>query len=94
MQISVVTVGEFAEGFPEEKQELCTELLQPYDVIDVSYDVARHYARLSRELRRLGVRTGDNDLWIAATAIQRDVELVTRDAGHFSRIQGLKLVQY
>jgi predicted nucleic acid-binding protein len=31
----------------------------------------------------------DNDLWIAATALAKDLTLVTRDQ-HFSRITGLK----
>jgi tRNA(fMet)-specific endonuclease VapC len=35
----------------------------------------------------------DNDLWIAATAIQYDITLAARD-GHFDWIDGLKVEQW
>ncbi len=37
---------------------------------------------------------GDNDLWIAATALAEDLPLVTRDARHLGRVAGLRLLSY
>ena len=38
-----------------------------------------------------GVLFGDPDILIAATALEHDLELVTRNVGHFSRIDGLRV---
>jgi tRNA(fMet)-specific endonuclease VapC len=46
------------------------------------------YARLFVELKRAGKPIPDNDLWIAALAIQHDLALITRDR-HFRRIPQL-----
>ena len=94
VRISVVTYAEFAEGFAPEQKNLCSQLLQPYEVLDISPDIAWQYARVSRRLRKLGRRIGDNDLWIACTALHGDLELVTRDAEHFRRVPNLNVVEY
>lgn len=54
---------------------------------------ARIYGRIKQELKRKGLSMPDNDLWIAATAIQYDVTLATRDA-HFNWIDGLRVEQW
>ena len=94
VRISVVTYAEFAEGFPPEQKDLCSELLQPYQVLDISPDIAWKYGQISRRLRQLGRRIGDNDLWIACTALHSELELVTRDAEHFRRVPNLHVVDY
>lgn len=94
MQISVITYAEFAEGFPPEKEAQCSELLSGYEVLPVDEAIGWLYARSSRKLRGKGVRLSDNDIWIAATALHHQTELVTRDATHFRRIEGLTVVDY
>ena len=94
VRISVVTYAEFAKGFPPEQKDLCSELLQPYQVLDISLDIAWKYGQISRRLRQLGRRIGDNDLWIACTALHSELELVTRDAEHFRRVPNLHVVDY
>jgi predicted nucleic acid-binding protein len=37
---------------------------------------------------------GSNDLWIAATALEREMALVTRNTAEFSRVPGLKIKGY
>jgi len=54
---------------------------------------ARVYARIKHDLKRRGLTMPDNDLWIAATAIQYDVTLAARDA-HFNWITGLRVEQW
>ena len=49
---------------------------------------AELYGDLKAELARIGKPIPDNDLWIAATARQLDLPLVTRDA-HFSVVPRL-----
>lgn len=54
---------------------------------------AEIYGRIKQELKSKGFQMPDNDLWIAATAIQYDIALAARD-GHFDWIDGLKVEQW
>jgi predicted nucleic acid-binding protein len=49
---------------------------------------------LARALRLKGKLIGSNDLWIAATALEREMALVTRNTAEFSRVPGLKIKGY
>lgn len=53
-------------------------------------DTARVYGELKSALASAGQPIPDNDLWIAAIAIQYDAILYSRDA-HFSRIGALRV---
>ena len=54
---------------------------------------ARIYARIKLDLKRRGLTMPDNDLWIAAIAIQYNVTLAAHDA-HFDWISGLRIEQW
>ena len=54
---------------------------------------ARLYAQTKHDLKQRGLTIPDNDLWIAALAIQYDVTLAARDA-HFDWITGLRVEQW
>ncbi|MCG8479261.1 MAG: type II toxin-antitoxin system VapC family toxin [Spirochaetales bacterium] len=92
--ISTITVGEFAEGFVERTFEFFSDRLRPYTVLPLDTRIAWRYGVLSRTMRRKGNRVGDNDLWIAATALERTIPLLTRNVRHFSRIDGLDVRGY
>jgi tRNA(fMet)-specific endonuclease VapC len=93
-QLSIVTVGEFAEGFPPTEHTLCADLLRHYSFLDITEAVAWQYAAVSRKLRERGERIGDNDLWIAATALVHGSPLVTRNRSDFRRIEHLQILSY
>jgi tRNA(fMet)-specific endonuclease VapC len=57
-------------------------------VLNVDADTAATYGRLKSELSSAGKIIPDNDLWIAALAIQHNLPLVSRDQ-HFGNITGL-----
>ena len=50
----------------------------------------RVYGEIKTALRRLGRPLPENDIWIAAIAIQHGLTLVSRDA-HFDHLVGLSL---
>lgn len=54
---------------------------------------ARIYGQIKLDLKRQGLTMPDNDLWIAATAMQYNVTLAARDA-HFNWITGLRVEQW
>ena len=54
---------------------------------------ARIYAQIKLDLKKRGLTIPDNDLWIAAIAIQYDVTLAAHDA-HFDWIGGLRVEKW
>lgn len=51
----------------------------------------RKYGEIRWRLEKQGFRIGDMDMFIAATALEEDVTLVTGNVKHFERIPGLKI---
>jgi tRNA(fMet)-specific endonuclease VapC len=52
-------------------------------------ETAKQYSLIRNALRIKGRPIPDNDIWIAALAMQHDLILITRDA-HFAEVEGLK----
>ncbi|MBX7232773.1 MAG: type II toxin-antitoxin system VapC family toxin [Caldilineales bacterium] len=57
-------------------------------------DTLALYAHLYAQLRRLNTLIGPHDLWIAASARQHDLPLLTRNTAEFQRVPGLRTVSY
>ena len=57
-------------------------------IMNCDTDTARHYGRLKDSLRRKGKPLPENDIWIAALAVQHEMKLVSRDA-HFTEVDEL-----
>ncbi len=94
LNVSIVSVAEFAEGYSSEQEQDCWLALRRYTVLNLDRDIAWKAAQISRHLRSAGRAIGDNDLWIAATAIHHQLPLVTRNTQHFQRIADLMLTGY
>ena len=71
-----------------------TSFLARYPTIWVTDDTLVHYARLYRTLVRSTQTVGANDLWIAASATEHNLPLLTRNVSEFGRVAGLKVVDY
>ncbi len=68
-------------------------LLEAVSVLPFDLDVARVHSRIWADLATRGNVIGAHDLQIAATALNHDLPLATLDREHFSRIDGLRLVE-
>lgn len=66
-------------------------ILARFPVFPFDLAVARQHAALWAEMLRQGAVIGAHDLQIAATAPTHGFTLLTRDARHFGRIEGLLL---
>jgi predicted nucleic acid-binding protein len=82
--VSIVALGEFAEGFADKLQ--VEAFLSRFVVVQLSRAVAYKAAAMQRKLTQ---RLGENDAWIAATALVYDAELVAREQA-FARVPRLK----
>jgi tRNA(fMet)-specific endonuclease VapC len=59
-------------------------------VIGTDAVTAQHYGLIKAQLKRKGRPIPENDIWIAACALQHGLVLATRD-GHFDDVDGLDL---
>jgi len=92
--ISWVVAGEFAEGFEDIRHPACVAMLDRFEILPMDEATAGHYAKITAKLRRKKQLIGTNDLWIAAAAIANELELVTNNTAHFSRVSGLSIRGY
>ncbi|MGO9802335.1 MAG: type II toxin-antitoxin system VapC family toxin [Steroidobacteraceae bacterium] len=86
--ISIITLGEFAEGF--EDPRALVEFLAPFRVVQLSRAIAWRMAALQASLNR---RLGENDAWIAATALSYEATLVAREKA-FERVPRLDYLRF
>ncbi|MCP5113886.1 MAG: type II toxin-antitoxin system VapC family toxin [bacterium] len=93
--IPLVVLAEMKAGFYGGTQQHKNELLlrrfltkPSAGILMPGRETAEHYARLFVQLKRAGTPIPDNDLWIAALALEHDLVLITRDE-HFQRIPQL-----
>jgi tRNA(fMet)-specific endonuclease VapC len=85
----------FACGSQEarNREELSRFLVSPRVALcDSSLTTADHYALIYRDLRRSGKPIPTNDIWIAASCLERGALLFTFDQ-HFEQIAGLRVIR-
>jgi tRNA(fMet)-specific endonuclease VapC len=70
---------------------LLAVLIRESFVLGVDETTAEVYARIREELRVKGRPIPENDVWIAALALQHEQPVVSRDE-HFDSIRGLARV--
>lgn len=62
-------------------------------VLSIDAATARRYGRLPQSLRTLGKPLPQNDIWIAACALEHRLPLVTRDS-HFQHVGDLTVISW
>jgi tRNA(fMet)-specific endonuclease VapC len=97
LAISVVTYGEVTEGVLYSQQRAVNhqrwhDFLAPFDIIDVTLEIAEVWADIRGFLRKEGNVVPDNDLLIASTALRFGMTVVTRNIRHFGRVVGLDVL--
>jgi tRNA(fMet)-specific endonuclease VapC len=88
-----IAIGELYFGAhksarPEENLVRVDEFAASNVVLSCDTQTGRRYGQVKDELRRLGRPIPENDLWVAAIALQHGLTLVTYDA-HFGQVKGL-----
>ena len=85
-----IVIGELLYGaYGSRKKEAnirkIEDLICSSSSVDFDVQTARQYGILKSELKKQGTPIPDNDIWIAALALQYDLTILTRDR-HFSNI--------
>ena len=89
---SRVSWAEVAEGFESPLDH--AQVVGRFTLLEVDAEIAWIASRLARQLKSKGQHIGDNDVWIAATAVAFGLPLVSNNKTHFGRVPGLKLLAY
>ena len=96
LRMSSVVKAELAFGArnssrPAENLRLIASFWEPFESLPFDDPCAEQYGLIRAELKRQGRLIGANDMLIAATALARDVTLITHNTREFARVPGLKL---
>lgn len=96
--ISVVTVSEVLQGVHRASAEhqprrrvIVERIISGLQPVPIDVTVARVHSELWASLTAEGNLIGGHDLWIAATAIAHDLEVLTLDRRDFERVPGLRV---
>jgi tRNA(fMet)-specific endonuclease VapC len=79
---------------PSRRRELASEVLASLLQIPFDHEAALASARIRIDLEARGALIGPIDLLIAGTAVSRGALLVTNNTKEFSRVKGLKLLDW
>ncbi len=94
--ISVITYGELLYGAAKSVRSAeafarLTALTDLLPILPVPKGAAEAYGEIRAGLESRGEMIGNNDLWIAAHAIEAGLTLVTNNESEFRRVRGLKV---
>lgn len=91
--ISAVSIYELFAGVRSEAhRDQRAQLVALTRVLPVDEAVARRGADLFTALRRRGITVDNEDLFIAATALERNVSVLTENIRHFDAIPDVRLM--
>ena len=98
LTISAMTYAEVLEGvlFGRQRdyaQSQWNLFLAGVTVLALDEPIASRFASIRGGLRAAGNIIPDADIWIAATAIEHDLTLVTGNRRHFDRVPGLRILE-
>ena len=98
LAISLISVAEVYQGIyggrrPEQREETFQSFLaQNVTLLNLDEQICKIFGREQARLRRLGMRVEDMDILIAATALRHGLIVLTNNAQHFRRVQGLEII--
>ena len=99
--ISVVTASELLHGVHRagndqraRRRSIVERMLAIFDSVPIDLRVARVHSELWAELVSVGEKIDSHDLWLAATAVAHDFEILTLNTRDFERVPGLKVARF
>lgn len=97
--ISSISVAELEFGvqksrYPSQNQEALEQFLLPLAILDFDHEAARSYGKIRALLENRGKVIGALDMLIAGHALSLDLPLATNNIREFSRIPGLKVLNW
>jgi tRNA(fMet)-specific endonuclease VapC len=96
--VSSIAIGELCFGawrstHVQDNLDRVADFASNNVVLACDTETARRYGKIKELLRARGRPIPENDIWMAAIALQHDLILATRDA-HFEAVDGLRLAAW
>ena len=85
--------GAANSGRPQENELAIRRFLSQSFLMTIDESIAVRYANLRLELKKIGRPIPENDIWIAASCLEYDVALLSRDT-HFDHIPKLQVIKW
>ncbi|NER07011.1 MAG: type II toxin-antitoxin system VapC family toxin [Okeania sp. SIO3C4] len=94
--IPVTVIGELYYGAYnsvqiEHNEGIIDSLADKFEIINIDRNTAKVYGQIKAKLKKQGTPIPENDIWIAAAALQFSLPVLTNDK-HFSKIDGLEVI--
>jgi tRNA(fMet)-specific endonuclease VapC len=70
-----------------------SKVISYYTILPIDENACKHYGIIKSSLRKKGKPIPENDIWIAALALQHNLVLITRD-NHFKEIENLQIEEW
>lgn len=98
-KLSAMTALELHEGVvranhPEEERRAVLDVLDSKTILPADRTVMKRAGEISGSLFERGLQIGREDCVIAATALLEGEPVLTRDADHYERVDGLDVWSY
>jgi tRNA(fMet)-specific endonuclease VapC len=95
---SVIVLGELLYGAlnsskPKENTQKILEFIKFCEVLEITMRTAKKYAEVKTNLRKKGRPIPENDIWIASTALEWGLRVISRD-DHFLEIDSLNVERW
>jgi predicted nucleic acid-binding protein len=94
LSVSTLSVTEVERGLTDREREAFDAVVRDVDVVAYDREMAHRAAGLLRSLDDDGAPVGAVDAMVAATALERDGVVVTRNVSEFRRVDGVRVVPY
>jgi tRNA(fMet)-specific endonuclease VapC len=99
LAVSSITVAELEFGvqksqYHSQNQQALEQFLLPLVILDFDYEAARTYGKLRAWLEIRGKTIGALDMLIASHALSKGLPLATNNVREFSRVPGLKVINW
>jgi predicted nucleic acid-binding protein len=94
LSVSTLSVTEVERGLTARERERFDAVVEDVDVVAYERAMAHRAASVLRSLDDEGAPVGAVDAMVAATALERDGAVVTRNVAEFRRVDGVRVVPY
>lgn len=94
--LPVMVIGEYLYGLKSSREQAVREprfeaFTRTCRLISVTPDTAAHYANMRHRLRLAGTPIPENDIWIAALALEHGLKVLSNDQ-HFDLVEGIERI--
>lgn len=100
IEIPVIVIGEYTGGLKQSRiqaslEEWLDAVLSSVSVVvlPVTFATAQWYGEIKGALARKGRPIPQNDMWIAALALEYELPVLSRDT-HFDRVDGIQRIAW